>query len=133
MVLINGTLPGHPCHRVKTNEYLGTELIMQHLIDHGHRQIGFLGGSAETTTTHEKLQAYQTYMKANNLSYRKNGSRLGDFSMSCGYQLMNQLLLTVSGHTAVIGINDYVAIGAIKAALSRGIGIPEEFRHSGLR
>ncbi len=42
IVLINGSLPGHPCHRVKTDEYAGTQLIMQHLIDRGHRSIGFL-------------------------------------------------------------------------------------------
>lgn len=131
VVLINGTLPGHPCHRVKTNEYLGTELIMQHLIDRGHRQIGFLGGSAETTTTLEKLQAIRRVMSANHLSYRKEWIRLGDFSMSCGYQLMNQTLELQKRPTAVICINDYVAIGAIKAAISHGIGIPEELAISG--
>ena len=46
IVLINGSLPADPATR-KTDEYLGTQLIMQHLIDHGHRSIGFLGGKRQ--------------------------------------------------------------------------------------
>ncbi|WP_326076313.1 LacI family DNA-binding transcriptional regulator [Paenibacillus alba] len=131
IVLINGSLPGHPCYRVKTDEYLGTQLIIQHLIDRGHRSIGFLGGTAETTTTLEKLQAYKRTLGANNLSYRKEWVRLGDFSMSCGSRLMQQLLTLPNRPTAVICINDYVAIGAMKAAISHGMHIPEDIAIAG--
>ncbi|NOV03668.1 LacI family DNA-binding transcriptional regulator [Paenibacillus sp. LMG 31457] len=131
VVLINGSLPGHPCHRVKTNEYLGTELIMQHLIDHGHRHIGFLGGSGETTTTFEKLQAFRRMMHANRFPVRKDWVRLGDFSIDCGYELMSQTLEHRNPPTAVMCINDYVAIGAMKAAISRGLRIPEEMAIAG--
>lgn len=131
IVLINGSLPGDPCHRVKTDEYLGTQLIMQHLIDHGHRSIGFLGGNAKTTTTHEKLQAYKHTLEANNLSYRKEFVCFGDFSMSCGWQLMDRILMLRKRPTAIVGINDYVAIGAMKAVISRGMRIPEDFAIAG--
>jgi LacI family transcriptional regulator len=131
IVMINGSLPGHPCHRVKTDEYLGTKLIVQHLIDQGHRQIGFLGGSAATTTTVEKLQAYRRMLVANHLSYRKEWVRMGSFSMSCGRQLMEAFLAMSNRPTAILCINDYVAIGAMKAALSRGIRIPEDIAIAG--
>lgn len=131
IVMINGSLPGHPCHRVKTDEYLGTKLIVQHLIDQGHRQIGFLGGSAATTTTMEKLQAYRRTLEANHLSYRKEWVRMGSFSMSCGRQLMEAFLAMSNRPTAILCINDYVAIGAMKAVLSRGIRIPEDIAIAG--
>ncbi|CAN7656505.1 LacI family DNA-binding transcriptional regulator [Paenibacillus sp. LjRoot56] len=131
IVLINGTLPGHPCHRVKTDEYLGTKLIVQHLIDRGHRQIGFLGGSAATTTTVEKLQAYRRTLEANQLSYRKEWVRMGSFSMSCGRQLMEAFLTMSNRPTAILCINDYVAIGAMKTAISRGLRIPEDIAIAG--
>jgi LacI family transcriptional regulator len=131
IVMINGTLPGHPCHRVKTDEYLGTKLIVQHLIDRGHRQIGFLGGSAATTTTMEKLQAYRHTLEANDLSFRKEWVRMGSFSMSCGRQLMEAFLAMSNRPTAILCINDYVAIGAMKAALSKGIRIPEDIAIAG--
>ena len=33
--------------------------------------------------------------------------------------------------TAIVGINDYVAIGAMKAVISRGMRIPEDFAIAG--
>lgn len=131
IVMINGTLPGHPCHRIKTDEYLGTKLIVQHLIDRGHRQIGFLGGSAATTTTMEKLHAYRRTLEANHLSFRKEWVRMGSFSMSCGRQLMETFLAMTNRPTAILCINDYVAIGAMKTALSHGIRIPEDIAIAG--
>jgi LacI family transcriptional regulator len=131
IVLINGSLPGHPCHRVKTDEYMGTQLIMQHLIGRGHQSIGFLGGSAETTTTIEKLQAYKRTLQANHLSFRKDIVRLGDFSMQCGQNLMDQFLSMTNRPTAILCINDYVAIGAMKTAISRGMRIPEDIAIAG--
>ncbi|OCT15728.1 LacI family transcriptional regulator [Paenibacillus pectinilyticus] len=131
IVLINGTLPGNPCHRVKTDEFAGTQLIMQHLIDRGHRRIGFLGGTAETTTTLEKLQAYRQVLAANNLTYRKEWVRLGDFSMSCGRKLMEQCIALSERPTAYLCINDYVAIGAMKTAISHGMRIPEDMAIAG--
>ncbi|WP_337951008.1 LacI family DNA-binding transcriptional regulator [Paenibacillus sp. HWE-109] len=131
IVLINGSLPGHPCHRVKTDEYLGTQLVMQHLIDRGHRCIGFIGGTAETTTTVEKLQAYKRTLLANSLSYRQDWVRLGDFSMACGRKQMDQFMMMPERPTAFLCINDYVAIGAMKAAISRGLRIPEDIAIAG--
>lgn len=131
IVLINGTLPGHPCHRVKTDEFMGTQLIVQHLIDRGHRRIGFLGGCAETTTTMEKLQAYRRTLEANHLSFRKEWVRLGDFSMSCGGKLMDAVFELPNRPTAIFCINDYVAIGAMKVAIARGMRIPEDIAIAG--
>ncbi|WNR47059.1 LacI family DNA-binding transcriptional regulator [Paenibacillus roseipurpureus] len=131
IVMINGTLPGYSFHRVKTDEYLGTKLIVQHLIDRGHRHIGFLGGSAATTTTVEKLQAYQRTLEANHLTYRKEWVHFGSFSKSCGQQLMETFLAMSNRPTAILCINDYVAIGAMKTALSRGIRIPEDIAIAG--
>ncbi|MDQ0900410.1 MULTISPECIES: LacI family DNA-binding transcriptional regulator [unclassified Paenibacillus] len=131
IVLINGSLPGHPCHRVKTDEYVGTQLIMQHLIDRGHRSIGFLGGGPDTTTTMEKLQAYKSTLGANDLPFRKQIVRLGDFTMECGRKLMDQFLTMPNCPTAFLCINDYVAIGAMKAAISHGLRIPEDIAIAG--
>ncbi|MFC5447786.1 LacI family DNA-binding transcriptional regulator [Paenibacillus aestuarii] len=131
IVLINGTLPGHPCHRVKTDEFMGTQLLVRHFIELGHERIGFLGGSLATTTTLEKLQAFKETLHANQLPYRQDWIRLGDFSIACGYQRMEQILAMQSRPTAVVCINDYVAIGAIKAALTRGVRVPEELAIAG--
>ena len=44
---------------------------------------------------------------------------------------MDQLLMLRKRPTAIVGINDYVAIGAMKAVISRGMRIPEDFAIAG--
>ncbi|MFD0693065.1 LacI family DNA-binding transcriptional regulator [Paenibacillus sp. GCM10027628] len=131
VVFINGSLPGHPCHRVKTDEYAGTQLVVQHLIDAGHRRIAFLGGHPGMTTTTEKLKAYRATLERNGLPFHNEYVLLRDFSIPCGYELMQRLLSVPKRPTAVMCINDYTAIGAIKSALAQGICIPEEMAIAG--
>ncbi len=79
----------------------------------------------------EKLQAYKSTLEANDLSFRKEIVRLGDFSMECGRKLMDQFLTMPNCPTAFLCINDYVAIGAMKAVISRGLRIPEDIAIAG--
>lgn len=62
-VLINGTVKGNVLTRVATDEYVGTCMAIQHLINGGHRHIGFLGGELHMSTTSTKLRAYRKTMR----------------------------------------------------------------------
>ena len=51
--------------------------------------------------------------------------------MDCGRTNGSVTYVSASCPTAILCINDYVAIGAMKAVISRGMRIPEDFAIAG--
>ncbi|MGO4371083.1 LacI family DNA-binding transcriptional regulator, partial [Paenibacillus sp. MCAF20] len=119
-VLVNGGLRGTDLTRVATDEAAGTVLAVQHLIELGHTQIGFIGGESHMTTTSNKLRAFRKTMKEANLDIREEWLLPDSFSIDSGKRQMHNLLAMKERPTAVFCVNDYTAIGAIKAAAEAG-------------
>lgn len=126
IVLVNGNLPKSGLHRIYTDEAEGAALAAKHLIALGHRDIGFIGGMDETSTTQLKVKAVKRELKENGLELHKEWLRLGEFSVPGGRHLMNQILDLEHRPTAVLCVNDFTAIGAVKAAVEHGLRIPED-------
>lgn len=127
VVLVNGNLAKTKFHRVYSDEAVGAALATQHLIDLGHRDIAFIGGLDFMTTTIQKVKAVKKTLEDQQLTLRKEWIQYGEFSIQAGRDLMNKLL-DDSEHrpTAVLCVNDFTAIGAIKAASERGLHVPED-------
>ncbi len=126
IVLVNGDLPGSGLHRVYTNEAKGAQLAVQHLLELGHREIAFLGGLDDMSTTQVKVRAVRKVLREHGLSLPKQWIKYGEFSLQAGKMLMDELLASSPRPTAVICVNDFTAIGAIKSATEHGLRIPED-------
>ncbi|OXM13548.1 LacI family DNA-binding transcriptional regulator [Paenibacillus herberti] len=128
MVLVNGNLPGTELHRVAADESKGAAMATQYLVEQGHRDIAFIGGHDYTSTNAQKLRAFKRVMNQNGLPVAKERILYGDFTMSAGERLMKEILQDSSRPrpTAVLCVNDFTAVGAIKAAIRAGIFIPDD-------
>ena len=125
-VLVNGGLRNTDITRVVTDEAAGTALAVKHLIELGHRHIGFIGGESHMSTTSVKMRAFRKTMKEAGLEVREEWVLPDSFSIDSGKRQMLKLLEMSSRPTAVFCVNDYTAIGAIKAAVENGMTIPED-------
>ncbi|MGG4146424.1 LacI family DNA-binding transcriptional regulator [Paenibacillus algorifonticola] len=125
-VLVNGGLRNTKLIRVATDESVGTALAVRHLIELGHTEIGFIGGESHMTTTSIKLRAFRKTMKDEGLEIRDNWLLPDSFSIDSGKRQMLKLLEMGERPTAVFCVNDYTAIGAIKAATEAGLTIPTD-------
>ncbi|WP_338555385.1 LacI family DNA-binding transcriptional regulator [Paenibacillus sp. KS-LC4] len=125
-VLVNGGLRNTNLIRVTTDEAVGTALAVRHLIELGHTEIGFIGGESHMTTTSIKLRAFRKTMKDEGLEIRDNWLLPNSFSIDSGKRQMLKLLEMEERPTAVFCVNDYTAIGAIKAATDAGLTIPTD-------
>lgn len=125
-VLVNGGLRNTNLIRVATDESVGTALAVRHLIELGHTEIGFIGGESHMTTTSIKLRAFRKTMKDEGLAIRDNWLLPDSFSIDSGKRQMLKLLEMEERPTAVFCVNDYTAIGAIKAATEAGLTIPTD-------
>jgi len=126
LVLINGSLPGNALHGVRIDEAMGAEMATRHLIGLGHRDIAFIGGNEHMSTTAQKVRAFKKALRENGLEARPECVLHADFSIESGQLLMKRLLELPRRPTAVLCVNDFNAVGAVKTAARAGYRIPED-------
>lgn len=131
LVLINGNLPGTRIHRVMADERLGASLATQHLIDLGHTDIALIGGYLGMTNTVQRKQGFLRTMKDNGLAANPDWLLHGGFTVEKGRLFTEQLLRQPVRPTAIVCMNDLVAIGALKAAHQAGVCVPDELSITG--
>lgn len=120
-------------HHVTIDDTLGGKLAVRHLIELGHRRIGYLGVSNRPRSNRRRLQAYREVMRENALPIDESwvlidqntqGNDLLDDTRA-GQALARRLLR--DDVTAVFCYNDRLAIGALLVCQEMNVAVPEEF------
>jgi LacI family transcriptional regulator len=104
----------------------GAAQAVQHLLDIGHKRIGFIGGPDGSTTALDRLAGYKNTIAKNGLMFTQRLVKKGTWNPQSGYLLGMQLLKGKSRPTAIVAANDQMAFGAIKAAKELGLAVPED-------
>jgi LacI family transcriptional regulator len=103
----------------------GAVSAMQHLIELGHKRIGFIGGPDKSTSARERLAGYKSALVHRGYRVQKGLMAKGDFTPRSGY-LSAKTLMDKAHPTAIFAANDQMAIGAIHAANERGLRVPAD-------
>ena len=100
----------------------------RHLLELGHRAIGFIGDAdARPQTTLRKLAGYRRALKGAGIAYRSTFvQNVTEFGFEGGQLGLRKLLERCPGITALFCINDAIALGAIDAANELGRGCPRD-------
>ncbi|MCB2354658.1 LacI family DNA-binding transcriptional regulator [Clostridium estertheticum] len=130
-VIINGKMTGVDSYKIITDEEDGIIKIVDYLVALGHKDIAILGGITNSTSTSIKHMAYAKALKKYGIKVDKTFIVNEGFSIESGITAMEILLKGKKVPTAVIGINDLVAIGAIRAIKSAGIEVPKDISVTG--
>lgn len=104
----------------------GIRLAMQHLFALGHRRIGFAGGRADVVAHAERLDAYRAEMIDAGLPVHSAWVRVGPVLMAEVERSMADMLARTDRPTAVVAINDWVALAVMKAAAHNGLRVPDD-------
>jgi LacI family transcriptional regulator len=104
----------------------GAEQAMQHLLELGHRRIAAITGPPGWVATEERRQAYRGALAAAGIAFDPGLELEADFDFEPGAQAAAVLLDLDRPPTAIFAFSDMIAIGAMGAARSRGISIPDE-------
>jgi LacI family transcriptional regulator len=111
---------------VGVDNILGGFLAVEHLIRLGHRQIGVIGGSSESSVGLERLEGGKKALEAYDLEKRSDYFLEGDFLKESGYQGGKRFLRMAKSPTAIFATSDYMALGAFQAIAEEGLRIPED-------
>lgn len=109
----------------------GTRALMAHLFELGHKRIGFIYGVTVPSQGYDRLGAYQQALKEAGLPFderlvHKCGPYLED-----GYHAALYLLGQPNPPTALLAINDLLAMAAIRAAADLGLQVPRDVSVAG--
>jgi LacI family transcriptional regulator len=100
------------------------QLLTQHLIQHGHKRIGMIGGPATASTSRERAEGYRQALREAGLDEDPSLYRESRFSRSDGSRIGRELLEQPDRPTALLTANSFLAFGVIDAAESLGLSVP---------
>ncbi|WP_088227574.1 LacI family DNA-binding transcriptional regulator [Desulfosporosinus sp. FKB] len=113
------------CTVVRSNNFEGAKLAVQHLLDVGCKKIAHIYGPQEINTAKDRLSGYEESVK-NFKWYSPTLMVPGNFKLDGG---MNAAHVLMERHPDVDGIfvgNDLMAVGALKTLLRLGIKVPNQ-------
>jgi len=117
----------HTCSVNYENEDSAAELT-EHLIKNGHKRIAVITGLAHTSPAQTRLKGVNRAFKDAGLILDSSLVRNGDWERSSGYACMKDLLESEKNSlpTAVLAMNDLMAVGAMDAIRESNLRVPED-------
>ncbi|MDX1741455.1 MAG: LacI family DNA-binding transcriptional regulator [Rhodothermales bacterium] len=114
---------------VVVDNQTGARTAVEHLIELGHRQIGFVGADMEHPGLRSRLDGYRLALSAAGLHEipefvvaDENGNPDGE----TGKMMGERLLTANSPPTAIFCANDALALGVMDTALKQGLAVPHD-------
>ncbi|PHP52803.1 LacI family DNA-binding transcriptional regulator [Actinomyces ruminis] len=120
VVSLNRRVPG--VTSILSDSVQGMHTVVEYLAAHGHRELTYLAGPPESWSNGTRWEGLTRACHVFGL----RPHRIGPFSPTVGGGLHALEVWSRHPTTAVVGYNDLLAIGFMKAALARGLRVPEE-------
>ena len=120
-----GSIKPGPGIRMTMDDERAARLATEHLIELGHRRIGFISGSDEYSLSQWRVDGWRAAMKAAGL----DTSALlagGDFTYASGEAAARQLFATAEPPTAIIGSSDKMSLATLEVARDLGLNVPRD-------
>jgi LacI family transcriptional regulator len=111
---------------VITDDRAGARLAVEHLVDLGHRRIGFIGGPENVQASRDRMSTYHDVLTEHGISARSEWSHHADFTQAAGRQAGQQILSLGDRPTAIFAANDVTALGVLEVAEGVGLRVPED-------
>ena len=104
----------------------GAYLVTRHLIECGHRRIGFMSRPIHGPTNLDRLAGYTSALQEHGLDIDKGLIVPTAMEPDSGYHAMNALLDMAERPTAVFAFYDLLAIDAMRAVFDRDMRVPDD-------
>lgn len=118
-------------HSVAVDDYVGAAQAVAHLLQLGHRAIGYIGSASRPRSNHARLRAYQDGLASAGISPQPQWVKMTSADhfrhtddVSDGQSLLPKLI--DAGVTTVFCYNDMMAVGGLMACRERQIRVPDQ-------
>ena len=105
--------------------------MTSHLINQGHKRIGFVIGHPNHMASDQRHFGYRRALDRAGISYEPNLVRQGAFDFESGRAAAEALIALPSPPTAIFASNDDMAAGILAYAHALGLDVPEDLSVAG--
>lgn len=124
VVVLDEDIPSAHVHRVLAHNERGGWLATRHLIENGHKQIAHVGGPEGLFSADARYAGYRRALEEAGLEVAQSAVIRGPYTYLFGESVLPRLRdLRV---TAAFCASDYVAVGALNAAVEAGLSVPRD-------
>jgi len=116
---------------IEVDSRSGFAALVAHLVARGHRRIAYIGAPATLTLQADRFAGYRDGLTAAGIAFDPALVAEGNLTRMSGYQAAQRLLALPQPPTAIIGVNDLTAIGAMRAARERGLVVGRDLAVAG--
>lgn len=117
---------------ISIDVYKGIYDSTRHLIERGHKRIGYLAGEYGTIVYEQRYSAFMQALRDYGLEYHEEYVFWKDYSESNGYEAGKKIFFMDQRPTAIVASNDLQAIGLWKACKDYHISIPKDVAICGM-
>lgn len=112
---------------VNIDDAAAAEIAVKEIIACGHKSIGMIRlRDDDCSVCKYRMTGYKRALEECGIEYSEDFMEIGNYTFETGYDAMNKLLDKKLELSAVFVSTDLMAIGAARAAMERGIRVPEE-------
>ena len=104
----------------------GIRQAVDHVVDLGHKRVGFITGPLDLHSARTRRQAFLDGLRSRGVRPEPKLVREGTHTAEGGQQAMTAILKQPKRPTAVVCSNDWTAIGALHAIHAAGLLVPED-------
>jgi DNA-binding LacI/PurR family transcriptional regulator len=131
IVLIDANHPSlSSFHRVIVDDLSGGRIATQHLIDLGHRQIGFISDLLKNpfnfTSSQFRFQGYLQALEEAGIPFEPDNHGQGEHGRYEACRLATKMLSKSIRPTAIFAASDTQAMGVLEAARDLDLSVPED-------
>jgi LacI family transcriptional regulator len=109
---------------VHSDNLAGAITATRHLLELGHRRIGFLAGRPDLESARQREQGYRQALSDAGIAVDPNLIRVGDYELEMSQEPARQLLTLDNRPTAVFAANDLSAMQTMHVARMLGLDVP---------
>lgn len=128
VVLIGRDTGNLPVSWVRADEEEGSFVATQHLLSLGHTRLALLAAGDEhvNTIVADRVRGYRRALSEANVPFDARYTAYGDWTYPAGFRLGQQLLSLEPRPTAILVLNEMMALGLLNVAQDMGLRIPDD-------
>ena len=124
LVFIDTVPIGAKVSCVVTDNLDATYEATQYVVGLGHQKVALVAGRMVHSTTLDRLEGYRRAMRESNLPIREEYLGHGASDIESGYQCGMKLLRSLDPPTAILALNNRMALGVLRAVRELGVACP---------
>ena len=111
---------------VDSDNFAGAVVATEHLLNLGHRRIGFLGGREDLESSRRRERGFRHAMEAAGVPVDPALVGVGGYRKDSALGPAADLLTLPEPPTAIFAANDLSALGVLAIAAQRGLRVPDD-------